>query len=414
MKIYRKNIYGLTLAFIILCGLLINMQLNMKIVYAKQSNEGKLTIALDPGHGGEEDGACYYGMKEKDINLKLAKMVKYGLEEYEGIEVVLTRDSDEAVSLGDRALRAKEKNADILISLHQNASASHKSKGTTIYISTAEQYREKLFEMADYLLGEFEALGLQNDGTIARVTQMGGRRADGTFDDYYGVLRHGYNNGMPSLLIEHCFMDSKEDHEYLKTEEGIAQLAQADVNGIASFYDLKRKDGSTHVKKHAEKYGATTKGLQLGYYEPPQITEIKLTGYNGISPAIATYQASVKDSAGVDSLSMVYKNGHGETAFVSLELEEPLKTGTYTLKGYVPEWLKTGDYHLSYIGVHNVAGYEAGYNYAAGEMIGFGKCRWTNNFSYMGEADIYVKEQGSVEWVQSRWRAYKNCIGVRE
>lgn len=410
MKIYRKNIYALSVAFIILCVLLINMH----IVYGAESTEKKLIIALDPGHGGEEDGACYYGMKEKDINLKLAKMVKCGLEEYEGIEVVLTRDSDEAVSLGDRALRAKEQNADILISLHQNASVSHKSKGATIYISTAKQYRERLFEMADYLLGEFEALGLQNDGTIARVTQMGGRREDGTFDDYYGVIRHGYNNGMPSLLIEHCFMDSKEDQKYLKTEEGLAQLAQADVNGIVSFYDLKKKDGSNHVKKHAKKYGATTKGLQLGYYEPPEVTGIKITEYNGVSPAIATYQASVKDSVGVDSLSLVYKNGDGETAFVSLELEEPIKTGNYTLKGYVTEWLKTGDYHLSYIGVHNEAGYEAGYNYVSGEMIGFGKCDWTNNFSYMGEADICVKEQGSVEWVRSRWRAYKNCIGVED
>lgn len=405
----RKKIYLFVFAPII-CSIWI---LNGSVAKGAAPEEDCLTIALDPGHGGEEEGACYYGMEEKDINLKLAKLVKSGLEEYKGVKVVLTRDGDETLNLADRALRASEQKADILISLHQNASLYHKSKGATIYVSTAERYREQLVTMADYLLGEFEALGLQNDGTIARVTQMGGRRADGSFDDYYGVLRHGYNNGMPSLLIEHCFMDSKEDHAFLETEEGIRQLAQADVNGIVSFYNLEKKDGSVHVKKQAHKFGATTKGIKLDYYEPPRITGIQLIDYTGISPAIATYQVSIEDGAGIDSIALVYKNSMGESAFVSLKLSKELKTGTYELKGYIPEQLRLGEYTLSYVGVHNAAGYEAGYNYSVGEMTGFGKCKWLNKFSYMGEANFHVKEQGNIAWTQSRWMDYEISIGLR-
>lgn len=410
LNVDRKYIYALAFLFILCCVLAVSEY----AVKAAAEEDVKWIIALDPGHGGEEEGACYYGMEEKDVNLKLAKLVKSGLEEYKGVKVVLTREGDETLSLGQRALRAKEQNADILISLHQNASLFHKSQGSTIYISTAENYREQLFQMADYLLGEFEALGLQNDGTIARVTQMGRRRADGSFDDYYGVLRHGYNNGMPALLIEHCFMDSKEDHTFLETEEGIMQLAQADINGIASFYNLEKKDGSVHVKKQAKQYGATTRGIAMDYYEPPEITGLQLTDFNGISPSIATYQVTINDGAGVDSIGLVYKNGAGETASVSLKLTDKLTTGTYELKAYIPEMMRKSDYQLSYIGIHNRAGYEAGYNRAGGEMIGFGKCNWTNRFAYMGEADLQIKEQGNIDWTKSRWMDYEVSIGIRD
>ncbi len=372
-----------------------------------------LIVALDPGHGGEENGAYYYGTKEKDINLKLANMVKKELEQYDGITVVLTREEDETVSLSERAKRAKQKGADILVSLHFNASVSGKSQGASVYISTGEKYVEPLRKMADYLLGEFEALGLENAGTFARVTQMGGRRADGSFDDYYGVLRHSYNNGIPSMIVEHCYMDSEADKELLHSADGLQKLAIADANGIAVYYGLTKKDGIGPTPKHAKIFGETTKGIRKHYFDSPKLKGIHLLEYAGITPGIATYEVEVEDGLGINSLYLVYKNEQGNSETISFELAESLKTGTHQLSAYIPEFLLLGNYTLSYIGAYNEAGYDAGYNYSGGLLVGYGKCDWLNSFPYSGEADFVIREEGSIATAHARLMDYEIQIGLR-
>lgn len=370
-------------------------------------------IALDPGHGGEEDGAYYYGKKEKDINYAIAVKVKQQLEAYEGVTVVLTREKDEEVNLANRVVRAKEADADVFISLHCNASVSHKSQGASVYISTGAKWRKTLQDFADCFLGEFEAVGLDNAGTFARVTQMGGRREDGTFDDYYGVLRHSYNNGIPALLVEHCYMDSETDRIYVKDENGITQLAQADANAIAAFCGLEKADGTKVKAKHAKAYGATTRARELKYYDAPNITGIKLLSYDGKTPGIATYSVSVQDEIGITSLYLVYQNASGSSVTVPLEYRKSLTTGEWEVKAYIPENMSLETYSLCYVGAYNAAGYDAGYNLADGEMIGFGACDWLNTFSYHGEADLTVITKGSLSTAHARKIQNEIEMGLR-
>lgn len=374
----------------------------------------EMTVALDPGHGGEENGAWYYGRKEKDVNYRIAELVEKELSAYPNITVMLTRDRDEEIGLQGRVIRAADAGADVFVSLHLNASVSHQSNGATIYISTAERYREQLLDMADCLLGEFETLGLRNNGTIARVTQMGGRRGDGSFDDYYGVLRHSYNYGMPGLLIEHCFMDSGTDCQFLENEEELLKLATADANGIATYYGLIKKDGTKPEKRHAKVKGGTTGAIALSSFEPPNVNGIRLLEYDGKTPGIATYEVEVADEKSVVSLYLVYKNADGNSFTVSLTAGEELKTGIHEVKAYIPAFLEESDYTLSYIGASNEAGYDAGYNYAEGQMIGFGKCQWLNSFVYEGKADITVSEAGSISTAHARWFEYEVKTGLRD
>lgn len=366
-------------------------------VFATQNTANPhLTIALDPGHGGEEDGACYYGIREQDINLTVARKVKKELEKYPNVTVVLTRDKEETVGLFERAGRASAANADILISIHFNASNSHESQGASVYISTGENYRKKLQKLADHLLGEFEALGLENAGTFARVTQMGGRRADGSFDDYYGILRHAYNSGMPAIIIEHCYLDSRKDKEFFQSKEAIDRLAKADANGIAAYYGLAESDGTKGKAKHAKVFGGTTKAIEKGCFEAPNITGIRLLDDKEKSPGIARYEVKVEDSAGIRSIYLVYQNAEGETATIFLNHEKGLTTGTYQLTTYIPPYLAPGKYTLRYIGAYNVCGYDAGYNRVGNSMIGFGKCDWLNTFSYDEEADLNIEKPRNV------------------
>lgn len=372
-----------------------------------------ITIALDPGHGGDEDGAYYYGIKEKDINLEVAHFLKAELENYPNVTVILTRSEDEEVNLYERARRASELKADILLSLHFNASARF-ANGASVYISTAEGSRADLQDLADNLLGEFEAIGLENAGTFSRVTQMNGRREDGSFDDYYGVLRHSYNMGMPSMIIEHCFLDSVKDKEYFGSTEGLKKLAKADANAIAAHYELVDTDGNKVTPKHGTVYGATSKAVKENYFDAPNVTVVKLLEYDGSTPGLATYEVSVEDEIGVTSVYLVYKNSAGGSVTVPLQFDKALTTGTYQAKAYIPEFLGTGGYTLSFVGAYNRVGFDAGYNRAGNSMVGFGKCEWLNSFAYFGEADLQIEKEGSISTAHAKLMDYEIEMGLRD
>ena len=79
-----------------------------------------IRIVVDPGHGGVEKGACAFGLEEKNINLQISKKLKRELRA-RGAKVYLTRTKDKKIPLYDRPLFALKKEADIMISVHQNA-----------------------------------------------------------------------------------------------------------------------------------------------------------------------------------------------------------------------------------------------------------------------------------------------------
>lgn len=397
---------------VVLCVLVAFLTLNVDAKKDEVTMTDWRVIALDPGHGGEEDGAYYYGKKEKDINYAIALSVKKQLETCEGVTVILTRGEEETVSLEERVNRAKEQDADVFVSLHCNASDSHKSKGASVYVSTGKQWRETLQQFADCFLGELEAIGLENAGTFARVTQTGGIREDGTFEDYYGVLRHAYNSGIPALLVEHCYMDSEADRMYVADQTGIEKLARADANAVAAFCGI-TKDGEKVEQKHAKRYGATTKAQQLDYYEAPNVIRVQLESYDGKTPGKAVYSVTVQDEVGVSSMYLVYRSAAGETVTVNLTLGSALTTGTWQVQAYIPENMGLENYTLCYVGAYNKAGFDAGYNLLGKEMIGFGKCDWLNSFYYDGQADLQVTEKGSLSTAHANKIQYEIAVGLR-
>lgn len=82
-----------------------------------------IIVTLDAGHGGAEKGACAFGLEEKNINLQISKVLKRELKR-KGAKVYLTRTKDKKITLNDRISFAKEKESDILISIHQNSLAN--------------------------------------------------------------------------------------------------------------------------------------------------------------------------------------------------------------------------------------------------------------------------------------------------
>ena len=94
--------------------------------------EEPLIIVIDPGHGGENLGAEYGSYTEKEMTMIVAKAMKEELEKYDQVVVYLTHDVDMNMSIEQRALFAKEKNADFLFCLHFNMSVNHDLFGAEV------------------------------------------------------------------------------------------------------------------------------------------------------------------------------------------------------------------------------------------------------------------------------------------
>ncbi len=105
-------------------------------VLALASSGAKTVVVLDPGHGGKDNGARWYGISEKTLNLDVAKRVESLLKK-KGITVVMTRRTDTFVSLDHRAKIANRHAGAVFVSIHFNAHSNRSIKGIeTFYISS--------------------------------------------------------------------------------------------------------------------------------------------------------------------------------------------------------------------------------------------------------------------------------------
>lgn len=204
-------------------------------------------VVLDPGHGGNFIGAWYDDRIEKNLTLTMANYIKeYLLENYNGIEVYFTRDTDVAlngdikIDLEQRAEVAKGYNADYFVSLHFNASEAHELHGATVYASFRDNVAEKSQGIAASILEQLVALGLKDNLVKTRKSQDY-YAEDGSRLDYYAVIRHSAARDIPGVIVEHCFMDNEIDKQFMNTDEKLRELAKADAIGIANYLELPQK-----------------------------------------------------------------------------------------------------------------------------------------------------------------------------
>jgi N-acetylmuramoyl-L-alanine amidase len=98
------------------------------------------TVAIDPGHGGDDEGARGAGgVKEKDLTLAVARRAKGIIEARLGIRVLLTRDDDRNVPIDERTAVANNNKADLFISLHANASMRPATAGAAIFCAAFDR-----------------------------------------------------------------------------------------------------------------------------------------------------------------------------------------------------------------------------------------------------------------------------------
>ena len=208
-------------------------------------------IVIDPGHGGRDPGAISpWGLKEKDVNLKIAKYL-YSLLRKEGFRVYLTRNGDYFVSLKERVSFAKKRKADLFISIHANANPySSRLRGFEVYYGSLKflDTQSKILATAEELYKNNNTLPTSLKNILGKMAYQENRRRTrylasaildsaeklGLFTNKvlgapFYVLKY---NICPAVLIEVGYLTNRYEEKLLRTSLYQRQLASAILQGI--------------------------------------------------------------------------------------------------------------------------------------------------------------------------------------
>ena len=281
--------------------------------------DGNFVIVLDPGHGGGDPGAIGGGIREDQVNFKLAQYAKEELEQYEGVKVYLTRYNDNP-SIYDRVEIAKSYQADLLVSMHINSGAGGSERGAAIWVTqdtTKVQYYQKAAEAAQIMLNSISSLGIQNNGVQTRSGQPDEWYDSGVVQDYYGIIRYAQRVELRSLLVEHCYIDNAQDRTFIDSDEDIKRLAQADVRGIVEAYQLNRKsENTTQLQSISLKQPEVNLEITSQNPNPTYFMPITYTPSNVSNKTVYWYTSNA--SVATVSGGTIYAKGQGEATITAI------------------------------------------------------------------------------------------------
>ena len=232
------------------------------LALALAAREPAFTVVLDPGHGGDQEGALSpAGEKEKDLALAIARRISMQLRKA-GVKVILTRTGDIAVPLANRAAIATAIRADLFLSVHLNSMPTERQRrayqGVETYFLSADATDTRASavaarENADRLAGEPEidpndpVAAILDDLEDAASLAGSSRLAYALHERLVATLGaedHGVKQApfyvlagarMPAVLLEVGFISHEEEARRLRTREYQEKIAAAVVEGIRAY-----------------------------------------------------------------------------------------------------------------------------------------------------------------------------------
>ncbi|MCK4810554.1 MAG: N-acetylmuramoyl-L-alanine amidase [Candidatus Omnitrophica bacterium] len=211
-------------------------------------------IVIDPGHGGKDPGAISRGgLKEKDVNLKVSKLLKRELET-RGFKVYLTRKTDIYLTLQRRVDIARERRADLFISVHANANHSRKVSGVEVYHLSSRHFNseKRLSKLAkqvsrpaeghyskctqkivsDLVKGKNNAFSLNTASTLVNTFKKLGFKVKTPRGAPFYVLKY---NHVPSVLVEIGYLSNRYEEKLLRSSRYQKEVARAIALGVVSL-----------------------------------------------------------------------------------------------------------------------------------------------------------------------------------
>ncbi|MBA4494813.1 N-acetylmuramoyl-L-alanine amidase [Paenactinomyces guangxiensis] len=212
------------------------------------------TVVIDPGHGGNDAGAVNGSYQEKNFTLEISRKVRDYLLDHYKVNILMTRTTDQTVSLQQRTDFANSNHADYFCSIHINAGGG---TGWESYIfnGTVPQATIRAQQIIHQTV--MDVIGKKYG-----VRDRGKKRAN------FHVLRE---TEMSAILLENLFIDTSEDLKLLNNSTFIHDLAVSIGEGIAKALSLEKKTrtlykviaGSFKNRQNAEdrKSFLATKGI---------------------------------------------------------------------------------------------------------------------------------------------------------
>jgi len=282
-------------------------------------NLGLKTVVIDPGHGGKDPGAIgsTKGMHEKHIVLSVSKYLGEMIEkEYSDVKVVYTRSSDKFLGLHERAMVARNNNADLFISIHCNGSKSKSAKGTSIHIlgqrsdnsrnktdyfernmSVAQRENSVIVLEEDYQtkyqnfdpdspesyishqlqwMAYYESSLLFASEVVENlISRPLSARKIVIDQDIFQVLVEA---NMPAVLLELAFVTNPDEYKYLSSESDQKEIAKRLFNAFKSYktkYDASVNVGQTSSQEAARPEVKAEAKPDTGSYYAIQIMGLK-------------------------------------------------------------------------------------------------------------------------------------------
>ncbi|HMD36300.1 MAG TPA: N-acetylmuramoyl-L-alanine amidase [Vicinamibacterales bacterium] len=223
---------------------------------ARQLGLGIQRIVIDPGHGGHDPGARGKGVTEAELVLDVALRLEKLLQKQPGVDVVLTRRTDDFIPLQERTAIANRENADLFLSIHANASPNPSARGVeTYFLNFANNLSEAAVAQRENAasgqtmgaLPDFvKAIALNNkldeSKDFARAiqrTMVDRLRASNKTVKDLGVKQAPFvvliGAAMPSVLAEISFVTNAQEAKLLKSGAYRQRIAEALFNAIRRY-----------------------------------------------------------------------------------------------------------------------------------------------------------------------------------
>jgi N-acetylmuramoyl-L-alanine amidase len=228
------------------------------------------TIVLDAGHGGHDPGSIGpSGVREKEVTLAVVRRLAQLLDREPGVRVVLTRDDDAFVPLGERTKIANREQADLFVSVHANAAESRQAEGFETYFLSAAKTEDarRVARMENSVLryenpsidpaslGELNFIlwdlaqneYLRESSMLAESVQEEiNRRLDlrsrGVKQAGFFVLNGAY---MPAILFEMAFISNPREESLLHDSSFQSRIAEGLAESLLSHLDRYSRKVST-------------------------------------------------------------------------------------------------------------------------------------------------------------------------
>jgi N-acetylmuramoyl-L-alanine amidase len=223
---------------------------------ARQLGLGVSRIVIDPGHGGHDPGATARGVTEADVVLDVALRLEKLLKKVPGVEVILTRRTDEYIPLPERTAMANREGADLFLSIHANASARSAARGVETYFLNFAENQSAAAVAARENAASSQAMGELPDlvKAIALNNKLDESRDFATMIQQALVARlrpanHALRDlgvkqapfvvligaAMPSVLAEISFLTNPQDARLLRAGAYRQRIAEALFDAIRKY-----------------------------------------------------------------------------------------------------------------------------------------------------------------------------------